>query len=106
MRARCSRLAVEGVAGEDEAAVDGDALAFVDGERVAVADVAGVEVAGRKLMAGVVVGADRDRSVVRIDVGDGADGPVADPDTTVVAHAQDTVAGLEGEVVDVRGQVR
>ena len=50
------------------------------------------------------VGADRDRAFVGVEVGDGADGPVADPDTAVVPYAQDAVAGLEGEVVDVEGR--
>lgn len=94
-------MAVEGVAGEDEAAIDGDALAFVDREGVAVADVARVEVSGREVECGAAVGADCDGASVGIDVGDGADGAVADADAAVVAETQDAVAGLEGALVDV-----
>ena len=40
-------LAVDGVVGEDEAAVDGGALGLVDGGGVAVGEVAGLDVGER-----------------------------------------------------------
>ena len=96
-------MAVEGVAGEDEATVDGDALALVDGEGVAVADVAGVEVPRREPEGGAVVGTDNKRARVEVDVGDGGEGAVADAEAAVVARHRTRSPRLEGEVADVEG---
>ena len=51
-----------------------------------------------------VVGADRQRTTIDVDVGDGGDGAVADPETPLVPQRHDPIAGLVGAAIELEGR--
>jgi hypothetical protein len=96
-------LAVERLRAEHVGVLDGEPLGLVAGDRIPMGDVAGVEVGTVEDDRATVVGDRADLPAVRIEMGDGGAGPVDDAEPTMVAQADDPVAGLQLDPAGVEG---